>query len=193
MAFIWMLRLAVSFHKCYPQGSVKCSLVGTLCACMGCAHQSTAMLSWYRVGWGQHEKGKAQLIMCDLTACMVIVLLARTHVAFPVVFSPLLVFAVHGWAIPFASCRLVSDIYLHLLNMLVLLLLMIEKAVSTGVAFSWLHALTCLTLASILPAVANLLFEARCRAAFMRNRGQLHLLGTFWHTACWLARCQLQS
>ena len=116
------------------------------------------MLSWYRVGWGQHEKGKAQLIMCDLTACMVIVLLARTHVAFPVVFSPLLVFAVHGWAIPFASCRLVSDIYLHLLNMLVLLLLMNEQAVSTGVALGWIHALTCLTLASILPAVANLIF-----------------------------------
>lgn len=151
------------------------------------------MLSWYRVGWGQHEKGKAQLIVCDLTACMVIVLLARTRVAFPLVFSPFLVFAVHGWAIPFASCRLVSDIYLHLLNMLVLLLLMIEQAVSTGVALSWIHALTCLTMASILPALANLLFEARCRAAFMRSRGQLHLLGTFWHKACWLARCQSQS
>ena len=193
MAFIWMLRLAVSFHKCYPQGSLERSLVGTLCACTGCAHQSTAMLSWYPVGWGQHELGKAQLILCDLIACMVIVLLARTHVAFPVVFSPFLVFAVHGWAIPFASCRLVADIYLHLVNMLVLLLLMIEQAVSTGVALSWIRALTCLTLASILPAVTNLLFEARCRSAFMRNRGQLHLLGAFWHKACWLALCQPKS
>lgn len=70
------------------------------------------MLSWYRVGWGQHELGKAQLILCDLIACMVIVLLARTHVAFPVVFGPFLVFAVHGWAIPFAGCCLVADIYL---------------------------------------------------------------------------------
>ena len=145
MAFIWMLRLklAVSFHKCCPQFSIICSLVGTLCVCMGCAHQCTAMLSWYRVGWGQHERGKAQFTLCDLTACMVIVLLARTHVAFPVVFDPWLMFAVHGWAIPFASCHLVADIYLHLLNMLVLLLLLIEEAVSTGVAFSWIQALTC--------------------------------------------------
>ena len=97
MASIWLLRLTVSYQKCSPQGAVGCSVIGLLCALLSSCHQCTAVLSWYRVGWGTHEAGKARYILCDLTGCMVIVLLARGHVAAPVVLSPFLVFVLHGW------------------------------------------------------------------------------------------------
>lgn len=187
MAVIWMLRLGVSFHKCLPQGAIGCTLVGLLCACMASAHQCCVVLSWYRVGWGMHEEGKARFVLCDLTACMTLVILARNHVAFPVVFSPVLVFAIHGWAIPFAGCRLVADIYLHLLNLLVLVLLLVESQMSTLQSISWLNFIACVMLASVLPGIANLLYEARCRAAFAQSRAELHQLSRFWSDAAWLS------
>ena len=180
MAMLWISRLAISYQRCMPHGAIGCSVVGVICAVMNSCHQCTAVLSWYRVGWGMHETGKARYILCDLTACMVLVLLARDHVHFPVVFSPVLVFTLHGWAIPFAGCRLAVDIYLHALNMLVLMLLMLEQHWSKIQGLSLSTVIAGVTIACILPGIANMLFEARCRVDFMRSRGELHLLNSFW-------------
>ena len=187
MAAIWMLRLAIGYQKCSPQGAVGCSLVGVLCAMMSACHQCTAVLSYHRVGWGLHEAGKACYILCDLTACMIITILAKDHVRFPIMFSPVLVFALHGWAVPFAGCRLAVDIYLHALNFFVLMLLMTDRQLRT------LPSVTCVTLslsvifALIVPGSANVLYEARCRAAFMRSRGELNTLSSFWSKAASLS------
>ena len=183
MAVIWILRLAVSYQKCTPQGAIGCSMVGCICSMMSSCHQCAAVLSWYRVGWGMRETGKARYILCDLTACMVIVILARDHVSFPVVFSPILVFTLHGWAVPFASCRLAVDIYLHALNLFVLMMLMLEQHMSAAAGLAWSKVLAGVTCACIVPGIANTLFEARCRAAFMHSRGELHLMNSFWSIA----------
>ena len=192
MATLWISRLAISYQRCYPQGAVGCSVVGVICAMMCSCHQCTAVLSWYRVGWGMDETGKARYILCDLTACMVLVILARNHVAFPVVFSPVLLFTLHGWAIPFAGCRVAVNIYLHGLNMLVLMMLMLEQHWSKIAGLSLSTVLAGVTIACILPGTANVLFEARCRVDFMRSRGELHLLNSFWSIAasmsCFLVR-----
>ena len=180
MAIIWMLRLAIGYQKCSPQGAVGCSLVGVLCAMMSACHQCTAVLSYHRVGWGLHEAGKACYILCDLTACMIIVLLAKDHVGFPIVFSPVLVFALHGWAVPFAGCRLAVDVYLHALNLFVLLLLMTDQQLRTLPGVSCVTLFLSVIFALVLPGSANVLYEARCRAEFIRSRGEVNTLNSFW-------------
>ncbi len=189
MAVVWMLRLAISYQKCSPQGAVGCSLVGVICAMMSACHQCTAVLSWYRVGWGLHEAGKACYILCDLSACMIIVILAHDHVGFPVVFSPVFVFVLHGWAVPFAGCRLAVDINLHALNMFVLMLLMTDQQLRSSVSCSWITVVSSVIFALILPGSVNVLYEARCRAEFVQSSGHLNLLNSFWSTAASLSYC----
>ena len=187
MAVIWMLRLAIGYQKCSPQGTVGCSLVGVMCAMMSACHQCTAVLCYHRVGWGLHEAGKACYILLDLTACMIIVILARDHVGFPIVFSPVLVFALHGWAVPFAGCRLAVDMYLHALNIFVLMLLMTDQQLRKLPSVSCVTLLSSAIFALIVPGSANVLYEARCRAEFMQSRGQVNTLSSFWSNAAKLS------
>ena len=182
MAVVWMIRLLVGFRQCTPQTSLICSVVALLCASMSSLHQCCSVMSWYRVGWGIKEKGKAQFLLCDLAHCMALVLLVRgTKMSWPAIFDPALVFALHGWAIPFAGCRLIADIHMHVLNMFVLILLTIENAAHKSVVPSWPSMTMLVLVASILPLLVNIRFEAVCRKRFLlRRRQQRQSLGQFW-------------
>ena len=183
MAMVWMLRLLITSSRCMPQAALGCTMVSLMCASMSSIHQCCAVMSWYRVGWGTRERGKSAFLLSDLTACMVLVILTRGRVNFPIVFQPALVFTLHGWAILFAGCRLIADIYLHILNLMVLILLSAEQAMHHNFDISWLSLTVLLLMASIFPLLANIRFEARCRKAFLARRARSDMLGDFWSSA----------
>ena len=185
MAVVWMLRLLITSRRCTPQAALGCTVVGLMCASMSSIHQCCAVMSWYRVGWGTRERGKSAFLLSDLTACMVLVILTRGRVDFPIVFQPALVFTLHGWAILFAGCRLVADVYLHILNLMVLILLSVEQAMHQTFGLSWLSFIILLLIASIFPLLANIQFEARCRKAFLARHARSDMLGDFWSSASW--------
>ena len=101
--------------------------------------------------------------------------------------SPIVMYSVHGWSVPFAGFRFVADIFLHALNLQIYAIIRLQHewirvgpvdilgALNTG---CWMFCLD-----GLLPLMVNLFYEANVRSAFLASRGlSQRELGRFWLT-----------
>ena len=142
------------------------------------------------------ESRKAKIWVLDAIACMFTVILfferedLRRHGAKPsllLVSSPMVVYSIHGWSVPFAGFRLIADLCLHALNLQVYITMKIQQE---WVRSDPVDLLACLKtgllafcLNCLLPLMVNLVYEANVRSAFLAQRGlSQRRLRPFWQT-----------
>ena len=179
MMLVWVTRLAVTLSQCAPPNSLGCYAIGGTCTSMAVVHAFGLVCSYLRIGWGLMERHKVQLMLIDLTACMVLVLICGGHQSFPIVFNPITVCLLHGWMIPFIGCRLITDLVLHFLNVVVLVILLVDTSFRED-ALPWQSVFVTVILSSVLPLFVNLLHEARYRVRFMHEQQQQFRAGALW-------------
>lgn len=178
MALVWLTRVTVVYLHCKPPFSPGCTIVGLTCAFMGLAHTYIAVSSSH-FNMRLKERAKAQLIVLDLTACMFVVLLSDGQQSFPILFSPVMVYVIHGWMVPFGGCRLVADMLLHSLNLMVLTILQLDAS-SRGSSLTWQSCVVLVLACCLLPLCVNMVHEARYRVRFMRQQRQHFNASPLW-------------
>ena len=142
------------------------------------------------------ETRKARIWVLDAVACMFTVILfveredLRWDGAKPsllLVSSPIIVYSIHGWSVPFAGFRLVADLCLHALNLQVYIIMKFQqewaRADPTDILAVVKTSCVAFCFNSIAPLMVNLVYEANVRSAFLAQRGlSQRKLSGFWLT-----------
>ena len=142
------------------------------------------------------ETRKAKIWVLDAVACMFTVILfverddLRWHDTKPsllLVSSPIVVYSIHGWAVPFAGFRLIADLCLHALNLQMYIIMKFQQEWACAEPTDMLGVIEtgCVAFCfnSIVPLMVNLVYEANIRSAFLTQHGLSQAkLRDFWLT-----------
>lgn len=190
LTLIWATRLSSLHDAAFPFRVI----LSVVFATMTMIHCFTAIAILRNASVCCSESRKAKLLVLNAMACMITVVmfveredLGRhgSKVSLLWVSSPIVVYSIHGWSVPFAGFRFVADIFLHALNLQIYVIMRVQHewirpgpadilgALSTGFVMFCVDAL--------LPLMLNLFYEANVRSAFLASRGlSQRRLGLFW-------------
>ena len=192
MTVVWTTRLSSIQSKSLPYAS----MLSAIYSSMTFVHAFSVVIILVKASVCCSETRKAKIWVLDAAACMFTVILFveredwtldGAKPSLLLMSSPIVVYSIHGWSVPFAGFRLAADLCLHALNLQVYITMKFQQewaradptdmsaVVKTGCA------LFCFN--SIIPLVVNLLYEAQVRSAFLAQRrlSQQKLRG-FWLT-----------
>ena len=188
MALIWMTRLSSLQTKV-----VSFSLpLSCMFAIMAALHSFNAVAILRNAAVCCSESRKAKLLLLDAVVCMITVV---TYVgrhdgsrsSLLLLSSPFILYAIHGWSIPFAGFRFVADLYLHGLCLQIYVILQMQQEwMHSGLSNYWIipgRALLAFCVCSLVPLLVNLCYEANVRLSFLNmRRVSPRQLGRFWLT-----------
>ena len=189
MTLVWTARLGSLQNKNVPLVALLSAIYTTMIT----VHISSAVTILRNASVCSPETRKAKIWLLDLVACMSTVILwvgrgdlkHGSKSSLLLVSSPLIVYSIHGWSVPFAGFRLVADLLLHALNLQVYILMKIQQEWAQDDPLNVLAVLKtgfilfCFN--SILPLMINLMYEAHVRSAFLAQRGlSQQRLPYFW-------------
>lgn len=191
MALVWTARFGSLQNRNVPFAAMLSAIYTTMIV----VHTSSAVTILRNASVCSSETRKAKIWILDTTACMLTVILCigrgdlkhgpKSSVL--LVSSPLVVYSIHGWSVPFAGFRLVADLYLHAINLQVYITMKIQQERAQDGPCNVLAVLktgcVLFCINSIIPLMVNLVYEARIRSAFLAQRGlSQQTLPYFWLT-----------
>ena len=191
MTLVWVARFGSLQTKNVPFGAMLSAVYTTMII----VHTSVAVIILRNASVCSSETRKARIWLLDAMACMftVILFVEREDLrhepkrSLLLVSSPVIVYSIHGWSVPFAGFRLVADLFLHALNLQAYVTMKIQQKWVQGGPIDVLGDLKtgCIVFCfnSIIPFLVNLVYEANVRSAFLAQRGlSQQILPYFWLT-----------
>ncbi len=190
MALIWMTGLFSLQTRVIP---FRVGL-SSIFAIMAAVHSFNAVTILRNAAVCCSEKTKAKMLVLDALACMfTVVLFVERHElkisgnkpSLLLVSSPFVVYAIHGWSVPFAGFRFVADLFLHSLNVQIYVIMRIQQEWMRSSPIDYQsaagRAFSAFCVCSIIPLMVNLFYEANVRSVYLTMRGLPHRqLGGFW-------------
>lgn len=189
MTLVWAARFANLQIKNVPFATMLSALYTTMII----IHTSIAVSILRNASVCSSETRKAKIWLLDAIACMFTVILCvgrgdlrhEPKPSYLLVSSPVVVYSIHGWSVPFAGFRLIADLSLHALNLQVYITMKIQQEWAQGGPIDMLAVLKtgCVLFCfnSIIPLVVNLVYEANVRSIFLAHRGMSQQrLPLFW-------------
>ena len=179
MALVWAARLGSLQNKHVPFVAMLSAVYMT----MVIVHTFGAITVLRDASVCCSETRKAKVWLVDAIACMftVILFVGRADVkheptpSLLLVSSPIVVYSIHGWSVPFAGFRLVADMSLHALNLQAYMTMKIQQEWARGgpidVVAVLKTACAAFCFSSIFPLMVNVVYEANIRSAFLAQRG----------------------
>lgn len=198
MALIWTTRLislqtrVVSFNA-----PLSCTFAG-----MAALHSFNAVAILRNAAVCCSESRKAKLLLLDAMVCMITVI---TYVgrqedikSSALLSSPFVLYAIHGWSIPFAGFRFVADLFLHSLCLQIYVILQLQQAsMHAGLTNYWIiprRAVLAFCACSLIPLLVNLCYEANVRLSYLNmRRVSPRRLGRFWLTILMFSSTNTQA
>ena len=192
MTMVWTTRFASVQDKNFPF----VTMLSAIYMAMTVVHAFCAVSMLRDGSVCCSETRKAKLWVLDAVVCMftVIMFVERhdlkrqgTKPSLLLVSSPMVVYSIHGWSVPFAGFRLIADFCLHALNLQVFITMKFQQEWSRADPIDMLAVLKtgCLAFCfnTFIPLMVNLVYEGNVRSAFLTQRGlSQSRLRYFWLT-----------
>lgn len=184
-------------------GFFQCTALLYFFAVMTALHSFNAVAILRNAAVCCSESRKAKLLLLDAVVCMITVV---TYVGrhdgskstLLLLSSPFVLYAIHGWSIPFAGFRFVADLYLHTLCLQMYVILQIQQEwMHAGLRNYWVipgRAALAFCVCSVIPLLVNLCYEASVRSSYLHmRRVPPRRLGHFWRSILMLSSTDMQA
>lgn len=192
LGLIWLTRFLSVQVRLVPYRHA----LSVLCVVMATVHSFNAVAILRFPAVCCVEARKIKLFVADALACMftVVVYVGREELtreglqsSMLLVSSPLVVYSIHGWSLPFAGFRFAADLFLHGLNFQMYVIMRIQQELTRSGPVSFIavakSAFAAFCICSLIPLFVNLFYEANIRSSYLTQRRLTQaFMGPFWQT-----------